>query len=72
MKKLSFVCFGHNQKTTFAVIVMDECRRIVDAKSDLHDLHAADAFTQSKYQHELVVSECYPNYEAWRNRNRNR
>lgn len=66
MKNLSFVCLGHNQKTTFEVIVLNEDNRIVDTKDDLHDLHAADEFTRKKYEHALTIGECYANYADWR------
>lgn len=70
MKNLSFACLGHNSNTAFAVLVLNEKGLIVDCKAELHDLHAADAFTHTKYDHELTIGECYANYEAWRYRNK--
>lgn len=70
MQNLSFVCLGHNQNTTFAVLVINEHNRIIDSQADLHDLHAANNFTLKKYKHEITTEECFACYGAWREHNK--
>ncbi len=64
-KQRNFVCLANGQNTKVTVIVtVDD--KIVERVEEVEGMRQAAELVKERYDHELLISECFESYEAYR------
>ena len=63
MKQLEFVCLAQNMSNRVNVMVLDG-GKIVNRKNPENHTEAIK-WLRREYGHDLVIKECFENYEEW-------